>query len=373
MAKLKSYSITEAFNKVSYLDHGKLFLKDVKVDHDDSEDFVLGQSVSTAKEVYFDHVTFGKFRNEFVSIGDRQVLYFVNCTFNEPVNFHGGIFHFTECTFKSGIEFNDTDLISFEYCDFKKHAVHVDRATTVIVDHCKNLDYLYADRVSADIGIQYSPVTEIIVEDCNLDSMTIDHSSVNDVKCSLSVIRNLDFWGVNKQTIKKVSLCNTLIDTALSIDGPKVECLDVKKSMLTGNFLYNVNTAPEIDSEKSVGFVPPENEIYLYKKCIIPGVMNNKYTPVIVKLQVPETAERVYCDELKLRVSEAKVIEFYDLDGKVYKPRMDKYVCSSWDRKFKYNIGETVKPTNEFDPTSGECGSGIHGFTSFADAKAYML
>ena len=143
--------------------------------------------------------------------------------------------------------------------------------------------------------------------------------------------------------------------------------------MVTGNFLYAEKTAPKIDSEMSVGLVPPQNEIYLYKKCIIPASSFNKYTPVIVKLLVPETAERVYCDELKIRVSEAKVVEFYNMDGEVYKLRKDKYVCSHWDRTFKYNIGETIKPTEKFDPTSGECGSGIHGFTNFADAKAYIL
>jgi hypothetical protein len=41
------------------------------------------------------------------------------------------------------------------------------------------------------------------------------------------------------------------------------------------------------------------------------------------------------------------------------------------DSKFKYKIGETVKPSKEFDTTSGECGSGIHGYIDFVDAVKY--
>ena len=376
MAKTKLYSITEAFKEVSRLDHGKLFIEDIRVDYQpklNSEDFVLGETVETVKEVYFNNVTFETFKYEFVSICDRQELYFNNCTFKDQIAFQGGIFHFTNCTFKNEVEFLDVNLVSFISCDHKKHTVYIDRATTVIFSNCKNIGYLYTTRINEDIIVGHSPITIINVEYCNIDSLDINNSSVDKIMCSMSVIKDINIYGDKNYTVKNLNLYSTLIDTALNINGPKVNYLHAKKSMVTGNFLYAEKTAPKIDSEMSVGLVPPKNEIYLYKKCIIPASSFNKYTPVIVKLQVPETAERVYCDELKIRVSEAKVVEFYNLDGEVYKPRKGKCVCSHWDRSFKYNIGETIKPTEKFDVKSGECGSGIHGFVSFEDAKAYIL
>ena len=72
---------------------------------------------------------------------------------------------------------------------------------------------------------------------------------------------------------------------------------------------------------------------------------------------------------MKIRVSKAKVIGFYNLDGSVLPD--DTEVISSYDPKFKYKIGDTVKPTKEFDTTSGLCGSGIHGYIDFVDAVKY--
>ena len=46
-------------------------------------------------------------------------------------------------------------------------------------------------------------------------------------------------------------------------------------------------------------------------------------------------------------------------------------VNSFYDDKFKYKIGETVKPEKEFDNTNGLCGSGIHGYIDFVDAVKY--
>ena len=90
---------------------------------------------------------------------------------------------------------------------------------------------------------------------------------------------------------------------------------------------------------------------------------------MIIKLEVPEKAKRVYCDELKIRVSKAKVIGFYNLDGSVLPD--DSEVVSGYDHTFKYKIGDTVKPEKDFDPTSGSCGSGIHGYIDIGDAIRY--
>lgn len=374
MAKTKLYSITEAFNEVSELNYDKckIFLENVKVNHENSENFILGKSVPAANQVYFKNVIFKKFRNEFVSISDSQELYFDNCMFDEPITFRGGTFHFTNCIFKSAVNFLDIDQANFDTCTFKG-SIYIDRATYMYFTKCKNIDHIYMQNVCSDINFDHTPITEFFIESCNLDTLEIEYSSVNKFTCSRSNIRSFDIWGDSKQVVEKLNLYNTLIEGVLNINGPKVNYLYAKTSMITGSFLYNPTDVQKIEIEKSIGFIPPKNEIYLYKKCIIPKPNSEKFTPVIVKLLVPETAERVYCDELKIRVSEAKVIQFYDMNGKVYNLKKDKVVCSSWDRSFVYTIGETVKPVNKFDPESGSCGSGIHGFINFGDAKDYVL
>lgn len=373
MAKTKLYSITEAFNEVSELNYDKckIFLENVKVNHENSENFILGKSVPAANQVYFKNVIFKKFRNEFVSISDSQELFFTDCVFEEPITFRAGTLHFENCTFKSSINFLDIDQAEFDTCTFKG-SIYVDRATYMYFTKCK-IDYVYMQNVCSDINFDHTPINEFFIEDCNLDTLDFDYSSVNKLKCSRCVVRSFDIWGDSKQVVERLNLYNSFIEGILNINGPKVNYLCVKTSMNAGSFQYDPKDVPKIEIEKSSGFIPPQNEIYLYKKCIIPKPGFDKYTPVIVKLLIPETAERVYCDELKIRVSEAKVVEFYNLDGKVYKPKKDKRVCSHWARYFTYTIGETVKPEYEFDTKSGTCSSGIHGFVSFDDAKAYML
>ena len=373
MAKIKSYSITEAFNEVSQLDYtkNKLFLENIKVYNTNSVNFILDKSVTTATQVYFKNVVFKKFNDEFVSISGNYELFFTDCVFDESITFRAGTFHFSNCTFKSSVNFLDIDQAEFDTCTFKG-SIYVDRATYLYFTKSK-IDYVYMQNVCSDINFYRTSITEFFIENCNLDTLEFEYSSADKLKCSLCIIKNFDTWGDDKQVIGQLSLYNTLIDNVLNISGPKVNRLYAKTSMNTGSFQYIPKDVSKIEIEKSSGFIPPKNEIYLYKKCIIPKPCSDKFTPVIVKLLVPETAERVYCDELKIRVSEAKVVEFYNLDGEVYKPKKDKYVCSHWDRNFKYNIGETVKPIDKFDTKSGECGSGIHGFLSFEDAKTYML
>ena len=109
------------------------------------------------------------------------------------------------------------------------------------------------------------------------------------------------------------------------------------------------------------------NTIILYKKAV--AVEGELQRNIIVKLEVPENAQRVYCNKLKIRVSEAKVVGFYNLDGSAIPD--DTEVVSFYDSKFKYKIGETVKPEKKFDNTNGLCGSGIHGYIDFVDAVKY--
>jgi hypothetical protein len=162
----------------------------------------------------------------------------------------------------------------------------------------------------------------------------------------------------------------------LNLDDSRVKLFEASQTIVTGNFHYVKDNIGKFDLEYTSGIVPPSNSIYLYKKCWYKLRGSHHEKPVIVKLEVPETAKRVYCGNYKLRVSEAKVVEFYNMDGKVIKKPAspnDYSVYSDWNNYFKYVIGATVKPENNFDEASGYCGSGIHGYIDFNDAVNYDL
>ena len=92
---------------------------------------------------------------------------------------------------------------------------------------------------------------------------------------------------------------------------------------------------------------------------------NNKY---IVELEIQTDSERCSATSRKCRCSKAKVISITNLDGS----QTDiKEVVSSYDKTFKYRIGEIVEVTN-FDPNRwNECSNGIHFFITRQEAVDY--
>ena len=92
---------------------------------------------------------------------------------------------------------------------------------------------------------------------------------------------------------------------------------------------------------------------------------NNKY---IVELEIQADSERCSATSRKCRCSKAKVISITNLDGS----QTDiKEVVSSYDKTFKYRIGEIVEVTN-FDPNRwNECSNGIHFFITRQEAVDY--
>ena len=134
---------------------------------------------------------------------------------------------------------------------------------------------------------------------------------------------------------------------------------------------------------KSHGF--PDRPMVLYKKARI-RILNvtpfasdfSRTEEVIVKLSVPSSAQRHY-DPMskKIRVSEAVVAGFYDMEHKEIKLSklhrlLKRYLVTSFrDYDFKYWLNKTVKPIQPFADNDDTCASGIHGFIEFDDAVSY--
>jgi len=134
---------------------------------------------------------------------------------------------------------------------------------------------------------------------------------------------------------------------------------------------------------KSHGF--PDRPMVLYKKARIRILNVNPFASdpsriedVIVKLVVPSTALRHF-DPMskKIRVSEAVVVGFYDMNRqeiKLSKLRrlLKRYLVTSYrDSNFKYWLDKTVTPVRPFANDDETCASGIHGFLDFGDAVSY--
>lgn len=113
---------------------------------------------------------------------------------------------------------------------------------------------------------------------------------------------------------------------------------------------------------------PREGEFVGYKKAY-----DKIGNCVILKLRIPKDAKRSSGFDNKCRCSKAFVEDIYELgrDG-IIKRGID-IVYSSYDRNFKYRLGEYVEEPNYDENRFNECSHGIHFFMSEEEAKAYLL
>jgi hypothetical protein len=70
-------------------------------------------------------------------------------------------------------------------------------------------------------------------------------------------------------------------------------------------------------------------------------------------------------------VSEAKVVNILDIEGKPMKLARKHSVTSKHDPFFTYEIGKTVTPTEPYEDSDRTCASGIHGFLDIEEAIKY--
>lgn len=169
----------------------------------------------------------------------------------------------------------------------------------------------------------------------------------------------------------------------LHTPGSTVNMLKTVESTLLEPYNPNLGELRNSALTKSHGF--PDRPMVLYKKARIRILNTNPFASdfsrteeVIVKLSVPSSALRHY-DPMskKIRVSEAVVAGFYDMEHKEIKLSklhrlLKRYLVTSFrDYDFKYWLNKTVTPTHQFADTDDTCASGIHGFIEFGVAVSY--
>jgi hypothetical protein len=114
---------------------------------------------------------------------------------------------------------------------------------------------------------------------------------------------------------------------------------------------------------------PAEGSFIAWKKVRTVATSDVGPFPYLVKLLIPEDAQRTSSFSHKCRASKAVVLDI--INPKTMKPeRVD--VCSIADSHFEYRVGETVEPTKYFEPDRFvECGPGIHFFLNKYEALHY--
>ena len=126
-----------------------------------------------------------------------------------------------------------------------------------------------------------------------------------------------------------------------------------------------------INSEVIPMACPIKGEFYAYKKCF----MMTRDENCIVKLRIPDDAERSSALGNKCRCSKAEVVDIYNpCTGKHLKKARSEYIYINGLGAFVYEVGKMVAPTWPFEEDRWkECASGIHFFMTEAEAMKYVF
>jgi len=172
-----------------------------------------------------------------------------------------------------------------------------------------------------------------------------------------------------------------------NLSGADLRCADLRCANLSGANLSDADlfggnlkggnlrgadlSGANLSGAKNIPYIPlvcPEEGSFIgWKKAV--GVIDNHELYIIVKLEIPETAKRSSAMSRKCRCSEAKVLEFYNLDGSVF----DGEVISKYNPKFEYRKGEIIYPNSFDEDRWNECSNGIHFFMNRQEAIDYNI
>lgn len=345
-------------------------VKDVEIDSlgnaiDANIDIIVGKEYSN---IVFKNVTFRV--DDTIRISDNHYIRFENCTFNKYIDLYCHDCSFNNCEINYSLDIDSSSgSVTLTDCIFDTFDLYISGTSIIQLFRCKNI---------CDLNIECN-VHDILIEDCtgrfwNISKCNTGTLKINNCKFTGGSVRESRITYIyiagereKKLKLEALTFINSIITNQLRLNYVTVNKFTAYKTAMFAAFKYDKNTIKDWDLHYTTGIIPPQNTTILYKKAYV--IKEDKFTEMIIKLEVPEKAKRVYCDELKIRVSKAKVIGFYNLDGSTLPADSD--VVSSYDHAFKYKIGETVKPEKEFDPTSGSCGSGIHGYIDINDAIKY--
>lgn len=148
--------------------------------------------------------------------------------------------------------------------------------------------------------------------------------------------------------------------TDANLKGANLTGANLTNAILEDANLADTNlTHADLHSAKIIPFIPfvcPDTGSFIaYKKA----------SGYIVKLQIPEDAERLSATSRKCRCDKAKVLEIQNPDGT--KADITR-IRSNFDENFIYEVGKIVSVDNFDEDRWNECSTGIHFFMNRQEA-----
>lgn len=350
-----------------------------------------------------------------------STVVFRNCRFSDSRGTGGGYFRGTGGGLQFVTHFGTIERVIFEDCTFDDDTkLVIDKGVTVALVRCnvrhdmsctsfstavpENSLILY-DTLSGDV---HTDCVDYVIIDGNANDKSGDdtsrvHLHVAKTK-GVSIFNSVDkcnaifvyqchgFVDLARAYAKSLYITNSITSLKASLSEVETARFDdtvftslyapfTKFGTITANGVVCKVIESEPESVKMVAAVCsrglPETPITLYKKANYAaysffGHSVTGDAQVIVVLEVPASATKHYdTDDHKIRVSEAKVVNILDIEGKPMKLARKHSVTSRHDPSFKYEIGNTVTPTEPFEDSDRTCASGIHGFLDIEDAIHY--
>lgn len=209
----------------------------------------------------------------------------------------------------------------------------------------------------------------IIFRDCNLSyadfsGQDLKHTIFGYCDLSHATFYHSDLRGsffhrcnLNTTNFSKVDLSNSTIDKWEKVEEDNIEHTDFTNVRLS----YSYCNKRLFDFAYPT-IVPTHGSFIGWKKC------RTEDNDVIVKLLIPEDAERCGGIARKCRTNKAVILDIQDFDGNSLPNTI---ATSIYNPDFKYKIGETIIIDN-YDPNPHEtCAPGIHFFITRHEAINY--
>ena len=159
---------------------------------------------------------------------------------------------------------------------------------------------------------------------------------------------------------------NTIKETVVEAISKRADLqgANLRGANLRGADLQGADLRGAKDADYAIAMtrICAEGDIIGYKKAISP-----EGDVVIVELLIPSTAKRNNAFGRKCRAEYATVMEINKIDGIAVKAAKSQH-----DGTFKYEIGDTIRPSKPYDEDfQNECSSGIHFFITKLEAINY--
>lgn len=119
-----------------------------------------------------------------------------------------------------------------------------------------------------------------------------------------------------------------------------------------------------------------KRNMVVWKKAVFVANKNDcTRTRCLVKLRILKGTRMNLCtgsnvERRKCRAKAAEVLGFYTLKGKKFHPYS---VHSSYNYRFKYELGQKIKIKDYLLVSTLQCAQGIHFFVERKDAKRYKI